>query len=381
MVASFQNPEWVDLGVLGSFGRWMGINWVWAVELTIYHSIVSITIPVLLVELIFPMEKTRSWLHGRWRRILPFLFITDVVVGFFLFKQFTGFTPPILQYSFFIILSGLFLYWAYILPPGWARNGSSAMRRPRFYFLVAFLGSIACGFIFGVLPERLNFVGAPFIVIVLGVTVLLAVIRVLISYDRGQATSLHYHRLLFGSLFIFTATRLGATSALLAAPFFWVSIEFLRSNMFFLALPWGLLAHSQYLHPAVIQIASITSAYGVSFLIVLINSVVTAVILPMVIKVTKSRLAFPKTSWNRQTLKFAGSTCVITAITLLYGYFTLSKPIEGEEITVSLVQPNIEQKKKWNPKSMPRFQKLKNISKRNPKRWQSILWKSCWIGG
>jgi hypothetical protein len=30
MVKSFFDPNWIDLGVLGVYGRWQGVNWVWA---------------------------------------------------------------------------------------------------------------------------------------------------------------------------------------------------------------------------------------------------------------------------------------------------------------------------------------------------------------
>ncbi|MFC1804192.1 hypothetical protein ACFL0D_09560 [Thermoproteota archaeon] len=79
MVASFQNPNWMDLGVLGVFGRWFGVNWVWTVELIMYHAIISITIPVLLVELIYPDEKVKPWLRGPWRWIVPALLLADVI--------------------------------------------------------------------------------------------------------------------------------------------------------------------------------------------------------------------------------------------------------------------------------------------------------------
>ena len=57
MVKSFFDPNWMDLGVLGSYGRWAGVNWVWTVGLTVYHAVFSIAIPILLVETAFP--KTR----------------------------------------------------------------------------------------------------------------------------------------------------------------------------------------------------------------------------------------------------------------------------------------------------------------------------------
>ena len=46
-----------------------------------------------------------------------------------------------------------------------------------------------------------------------------------------------------------------------------------------MALPWALLAQSQYLHPPIIQIASLTGVYGISFLIVLVNSAITVILL------------------------------------------------------------------------------------------------------
>jgi len=203
MVVSFQNPNWMDVGVLGSFGRWMGVNWVWAVELTIYHAIVSITVPVMLMELVYPLKKEKPWLHGRWRQLVPFLFLGDVGIGYFLFAEFTGYAPPLPQLVLFIGLSILFLYLAYLLPSDWVRRGKREMRRPRYYFMVTFLGSIGSGFVFGVLPERLGFSGAPILVIFIGVVLIFGLFRTLASYDWSQATPLHYHRLLFGSLFIF----------------------------------------------------------------------------------------------------------------------------------------------------------------------------------
>ncbi len=203
MVASFQNPNWMDLGVLGSFGRWMGVNWVWAVELTIYHAIVSITVPVMLVELVYPLRKEQSWLYGRWCQLVPFLFLGDVGIGYFLFAEFTGYAPPLPQLILFIVLSIIFLYLAYLLPSDWVRRGKLVMRRSRYYFMVTFLGSIGSGFVFGVLPERLGFTGAPILVIFIGVVLILGLFRGLASYDWAKATPMHYHRLLFGSLFIF----------------------------------------------------------------------------------------------------------------------------------------------------------------------------------
>src|SRR5947209_5114867 len=56
-VKSFFDPGWMDLGTLGWYGRWFDVNWIWAVWLTIYHAVVSIAIPIFLVEWIWPRTQ------------------------------------------------------------------------------------------------------------------------------------------------------------------------------------------------------------------------------------------------------------------------------------------------------------------------------------
>jgi hypothetical protein len=202
MVASFQNPHHQDLGVLGDFGRYFGVNWVWAVDLTIYHAIVSITVPVLLVELIYPSRKEDPWLRGRWRKIVPALFMGDVIVGFFIFREFNNFTPPIVMYIFFIAVAVTLIALAYKFPEDWARRGNKKLRQPRYYFFITFIGSIILGLLFGVLPEKLGFIGAPIIIALLGPIFLLLLLNHLVSFNWNEASRLHFHRLIFGSLFI-----------------------------------------------------------------------------------------------------------------------------------------------------------------------------------
>ena len=90
MVRSFFNPAWKDLGVLGTYGRWLGTNWVWAEWLAIYHAIFSITIPIFLVELTFPQSKTRIWLSSRVRVLFHGLLVVAIILGFFAFPYDPG---------------------------------------------------------------------------------------------------------------------------------------------------------------------------------------------------------------------------------------------------------------------------------------------------
>ncbi len=90
MVRSFFSPTWKDLGVLATYGRWLGTNWVWAEWLMIYHAVFSIAIPIFLAELTFPESKTRIWLSSRLRILFHGLLVLSIILGFFAFPYDPG---------------------------------------------------------------------------------------------------------------------------------------------------------------------------------------------------------------------------------------------------------------------------------------------------
>ena len=63
----------------------------------------------------------------------------------------------------------------------------------------------------------------------------------------------------------------------LAAPAVWVTLELARTHLFS-GFPWALLGYSQYRSLPVIQVADLTGVYGISFLIVLVNTGIAEVI-------------------------------------------------------------------------------------------------------
>lgn len=154
----------------------------------------------------------------------------------------------------------------------------------------------------------------------------------------------------FGLTFTFISKRLGTTPALFAAPFIWVSFEYIRSNLSFLSLPWGLLAHSQYQYLPIIQIASLAGTYSISFLIVLINSALAAMIYSSVYRLEKQQPPSPRCPSKKGKMAMVSTATLLIALTLLYGHMTISQPIIGEKFKVSAVQGNIEQAKKWDKK-------------------------------
>ena len=67
--------------------------------------------------------------------------------------------------------------------------------------------------------------------------------------------------------------RISRWAKVLIFPLAWTLLEYLRSAGF-LGYPWALAAHSQYAILPVIQMASVTGVWGVSFLVLLVNSAV-----------------------------------------------------------------------------------------------------------
>jgi hypothetical protein len=57
---SMFDPALFGAGGLG--GRWLGVNWVWTQWTVGYHVIWSISVPILLAELLFPARRHEAWL-------------------------------------------------------------------------------------------------------------------------------------------------------------------------------------------------------------------------------------------------------------------------------------------------------------------------------
>ena len=53
------------VGYFTTYGRWAGVNWVWAVQLTIFHAVFSIALPILLLSLWMPRTRGRPLVQLR----------------------------------------------------------------------------------------------------------------------------------------------------------------------------------------------------------------------------------------------------------------------------------------------------------------------------
>ncbi len=216
------------------------------------------------------------------------------------------------------------LAWVGLVPLFWALRNTSPAR-------AAFLGWVS-GFVFftGVLPWIYNVLShyghLPGPVSVFLLLVLTAYLALFFSA--------------FAFILRWVKTKVDLPDILLA-PALWVSLEYLR-GILFSGFPWALLGYSQFLTLPLVQVADITGVYGVSFLLVLVNSALFRLL-----------QAFLDRNF-KPALKEILAAGLLMAMTGGYGYFRLDEfklgDRSGTPLRIGLIQGNIPQDIKWEPK-------------------------------
>ncbi len=123
------------------------------------------------------------------------------------------------------------------------------------------------------------------------------------------------------------------------APFLWVFLEYVRS-FFLTGFPWAIIGYSQYLNLPFIQAADITGVYGISFLILLVNSAVYDLISII--------------GRGERSPPIRVGVIVLVVLSAAFGY-GVARIKKVESITsyvrrtkIGLAQGNIDQSVKWN---------------------------------
>ena len=112
------------------------------------------------------------------------------------------------------------------------------------------------------------------------------------------------------------------------SPFIWVSLEYILTY-FLTGFPWCLVGYAQYRNLYIIQMASITGVYGISFLILLFNSY------------------FVLSIKERKRKPFV-IVIIIIAIVYLYGFYWLERPFKKEDkLRTGIIQGNVPSEINW----------------------------------
>jgi len=123
------------------YSHWMGVNWVPLVDLTVFHAAFSITVPLLLVELLFPEIKGRRLL-GNLGLVIDIIIYGLTVSSLSLYLG-DPFRPPLYVTVFLAAYASAFIVAAYLVPRSFlqAKRELSNRRERDFVLLgLAFMG-------------------------------------------------------------------------------------------------------------------------------------------------------------------------------------------------------------------------------------------------
>jgi len=207
--------------------------------------------------------------------------------------------------------------WIALVPLLVALHGATGVRAARLGYLAGAVSAL--GLLYWTSLVVVQYGGLPLVagaLIMLALCLAFALFPLLFGWATGRLVAR------FGPL------------GLLGTPFLWVATELARAHTFF-EFPWCLLGYSQHSFLPVIQIASVTAVYGVSFLLVACSAL-------LAIALVEARF------WRPATL---GALSVL-AVTWTLGSWALSRPVrESGRVSVGLVQGGIRQEDKWLPEN------------------------------
>ncbi|MYG07589.1 apolipoprotein N-acyltransferase [Candidatus Poribacteria bacterium] len=153
----------------------------------------------------------------------------------------------------------------------------------------------------------------------------------------------------FAALMKCVPVRSGALFPL-AAACIWTALEWVRSWMI-TGFPWGSIGYSQWNNLPGIQVASLFSVHGISFVVVLFNAGIAT-------------LLCNRNQW-RQEIRALVLPVILTIFCFGYGAFQLqgaepldresnaTVPADTETLNVALVPGNVSQLQKWNVNQFP----------------------------
>jgi hypothetical protein len=125
---------------LNVYGHYLGVNWVWAAQIDIIHSLFSIAIPILLLDLTLPETRGRSLLKDRQIPTVFVIWAGDVSLLNVIVWKWAGFWAGV------PLIVGGFLFMAAFVAAAWfvpsnllAPRSPQPRSRPAVFALAGFL--------------------------------------------------------------------------------------------------------------------------------------------------------------------------------------------------------------------------------------------------
>jgi hypothetical protein len=124
-VHTFFQPSGPPVNALGSYGAAFGVDWLWALGLTVFHATYSIALPILLTGLFFPAARDVRWLDRGGLLLTAIAYL--VVVG--LFSVTIGHGPTPLAFALFLSVALVLIFLAGWVPRDLLRVRPGARRK------------------------------------------------------------------------------------------------------------------------------------------------------------------------------------------------------------------------------------------------------------
>jgi apolipoprotein N-acyltransferase len=139
---------------------------------------------------------------------------------------------------------------------------------------------------------------------------------------------------LFGLIFSWVRKKIGLNAALILGPSIWVIMEYVRGH-FFTGFPWNLIAYSQYMFLPIIQIGELFGPYGLSWLILSVNTAIVFILINKKHSKTNKKLIYP------------AAIIIVFICCLIFGVLRIDKYPKDKNINIALIQGNTDQGRSW----------------------------------
>jgi hypothetical protein len=201
-VHTFFEPSGNPVGLLAVYGHAFGVNWLWALGLTVFHATYSISLPILLTQLWFPEAKGVRWLDRAAVGLVGAIYLLTVVV----FDLSVGHPATPAAFALFLAFAIALLWLAYRIPGDFlaARPGPTRLG-PGGLVIAGALSFLA--WIVVLLMASARLVPAAVAAIFLGivnVAVLILVVR-RVGTDRLDWSKFYFATGMLGILFVWDA--------------------------------------------------------------------------------------------------------------------------------------------------------------------------------
>ncbi len=136
-VHTFFMPAINPVGLLGIYGRYLGVDWIWALGISFFHAIFSVGLPILLLSIAYPQQSRERLLGKGGIAVVLLVYILDIVVlNIAVNSAKPSSIPTTADYIFFSLLSLALLITARALPGNLLNGKGRTYQGTKKFFLL-----------------------------------------------------------------------------------------------------------------------------------------------------------------------------------------------------------------------------------------------------